>query len=151
MIARVGHYAVYKCTMQCVYLGIVSKYMSITLLQATRSGTGESQARTTTKMHAQKAKALKMPTVHMLDKHPPELSSQSSKEETSSGADEYQPPATNHCRQIDLHQYPEARQELQDMEIFYTQEQNLRRKGVALKLETWRKTKIHILSESESE
>ena len=121
------------------------------MLQATRSGIGQPQATTATKMRARKAKALKMPTVHMLDKHPPQLTSESSDEETSSGADESQATTTNSCRQIDLVQYPEARQELQNMESFYTQEQNLRRKGAALKLETWRKAKIHILSESGSE
>ena len=129
----------------------MSKYMSITMLQATRRGAGKPQATTITKTCAQKAKALKMPTVRILGKHSPELSSESSTEETSSAADEYQPPIPNNCRQIDLDRYPEARQELQEMEAFYSQEQNLRRKGAALKLETWRKAKIHILSESGSE
>ena len=53
--------------------------------------------------------------------------SEFSKEETSSGADEYQPPHN---------EYLLARQELQDMELFYTQEQNLPRKGVAGSYET---------------
>ena len=81
-------------------------------------------------------------------KAPKTLSGESSDEETRSVAEEPQAAAAKNCRQIDLDQYPEARQELLDVESFYTQEQNLRRRGVALKLETWRKAKIHILSES---
>ena len=76
-------------------------------------------------MRAQKVKVLKMPTVHMLEKHQPKLTSESSDKETSSGADESQATTSNSCQQTDLDQYPEPRQELQDMKSFYTQEQNI--------------------------
>ena len=116
-------------------------------LQATRRGTRESQDK-----RARKDKAPKTPTVHMRDQHSsPEWSGESSDEEASSEAEESWPMSAKSSRQIDLNQYPEARQELQDVETFYTQEQNLRRRGVALKLVTWRKAQIHILSESWSD
>ena len=75
------------------------------------------------------------------DEHSPEES-----DESFSGQEEQQPTSVKTCRQLDLVAYPEAKKELEKLESFYTTEQNLRRKGVALKLETWRKLKIHILS-----
>ena len=45
-------------------------------------------------------------------------------------------PPTNICWQSDLDQCPETRQELKDMELFYTREQNFPRKGVAGSYET---------------
>lgn len=128
------------------------------MLQKTSSGTGEPQD--TTKKRPQKANAPKRHTV--FDKHTPEVSGESSDNETSSGAEETgessdkktssgaeepQATATKNCRQLNLDPYPEAMKELEELESFYTQAQNLRRRGVALKLETWRKAKIHILSE----
>ena len=121
------------------------------MLQAASSATGAPQDTTTTQKRAQKAKAVKMATVHMLENHSPESSDHTWDKETSSEEEESQATATMKCRQIDLDRYPEAKQELYDMESFYTQEQNLRRRGVALKATTWRKAKIHIQSESVSE
>lgn len=100
---------------------------------------------TATKQQGRKDKVLKMPTV--FDKHPPESPGESSDKETSSGAEEPQATTTKTCRQLNLDAYPEAKKELKDLELFYTTEQNLRRRGMTLKLETWRKAKIHILSE----
>ena len=50
-------------------------------------------------------------------------------------------------RQLNLRLYPEAKKELEEVEKYYTQETNIRRGSAPLKVETWRKIKIHMLSE----
>lgn len=85
-----------------------------------------------------------MPTT--FNKQLPEVSGESPEAEPSSGSEEWQPTAAKACQQLDLGPYPEANKKLEQLESFYTMGQNLRRKGTALKLETWRKLKIHILN-----
>ena len=50
-------------------------------------------------------------------------------------------------RQLDLAHYPELEQEVQKMEEYYLSECNLHRTGRPLKTETWRKVRMHLLSE----
>ena len=52
------------------------------------------------------------------------------------------------CRQLDLTVYPELEEEMDKMEDFFQMEHNLHRKGGHLHPETWRKVRMHILSES---
>ena len=43
--------------------------------------------------------------------------------------------------------YPELEEELERIKDYYMREENAHRRGVPLRLETWRKVQIHMLSE----
>lgn len=67
--------------------------------------------------------------------------------EASSSDSEPEPQEGKRKRQLDLAGYPEVEAELERIQEYYTREVNVLRKGVALRMETWRKLKIHMLSE----
>ena len=76
----------------------------------------------------------------------PETPRTSSGEETRSNPEGSPSTTSRTCWPLNLRLNPEAKKELEEVEKFYTTENSLRR-SMPLEMETWRKVKIHMLSE----
>ena len=81
----------------------------------------------------------------ILQHQPPTVSRWS----TSSSSIDSEPElhAAKCSRQLDITQYPDLEEVLQKMQDFYQAEHNVHRHSAPLRGETWRKLRMHVLSE----